>query len=135
MPSRRVGGFRPFARAGAIASIALIGMLFSANAGFAGTVIGAPSGTVVCNLPMSTVQISSSSGAYTVPAGGGSISSWSTQATAWPGPVGLQIWRPTSTKLVYLLVGASPLVKLATGGRKTIPLAHPIAGRGGVRLQ
>ena len=132
MRSRRVGGLRLLRHQGVIASaIALLAMVLSANAAFAGTTIGNAGGTTVCNTATSLVQISSSTGAYTVPAGGGTISSWSTQATAWPGPAGLQVWRPTGTALTYTLVGASPLVTLATGTVNTITLATPIPVQAG----
>ncbi|HVS48681.1 MAG TPA: hypothetical protein VHJ99_07260 [Candidatus Dormibacteraeota bacterium] len=123
MRSRKVGGFRPFARAGAIASIALIGMVFSANAAFAATVIGSAAGTVTStSAGFDTVQISWSSGTYAVPAGGGFITLWSTQAGPLAGPVGLQVWRPTTTAGTYLLVGASPLVTLTPSMMNDIPL-------------
>jgi hypothetical protein len=77
------------------------------------------------------VQISSTTTSYTVPAGGGSISTWSIQATAWPGPVALQVWRPTATALTYTLVGASPLVTLATSTLNTFTLATPIQVQAG----
>jgi hypothetical protein len=128
MRSRRVGGIRPFARAGAIASIALIGMVLSANAAFAATVIGSATGTVTStSAGFDTVQISWSSGSYAVPALGGSITSWSTQAGPLAGPVGLQVWRPTTTALTYVLVGSSPLVSLVPSTLNTFTLATPIA--------
>src|ERR1700687_1731245 len=132
MRSQKVGGFRQLKHPAVIApAIALIAMVFSASPAFAGTTIESPSGTTICSPPPSLVQVSSSTGAYTVPAGGGSISSWSIQATAWPGPVGLQVWRPTATALTYTLVGASPLVTLATGTVNTITLAAPIPVQAG----
>src|ERR1700687_2106867 len=132
MRSQKVGGFRQLKHPAVIApAIALIAMVFSASPAFAGTTIGSPSGTSICSTPASLVQVSSSTGAYTVPAGGGSISSWSIQATAWPGPVGLQVWRPTATALTYTLVGGSLLLTLATGTGNTITLAAPIQVQAG----
>ena len=62
MLSRRVGSFRPVARAGAIASIALIGMLLSANAALAATV-GSAAGTVTStSAGFDTVQMSTAVG-------------------------------------------------------------------------
>ena len=110
MRPRRVGGFRPFARAGAIASIALIGMMFSANAAFAATVIGATGANTLCNQAFDLVQMSSSAGTFAVPTGGGSISSWSSESGSFLGQIALQVWRPTATADVYQLVGTSPLV-------------------------
>ena len=130
MLSRRVGGFRPFARAGAIASIALIGMLLSANAAFAvTTVIGLAAGNTTCSASagFDTVQISSSAASYAVPVGGGSIASWSTQGGPGVGQVGLQVWRLTATAGTYQLVGAGPLETPVAGIPNTFTVAPAIA--------
>jgi hypothetical protein len=134
MRSRRVGGFRPFARAGAGASIALIGMLLSANAAFAATVIGsAATDSYVCPGGYDTVQLSWSSGTYAVPPLGGAITSWSTLAGPGAGQVGLQVWRPSTTVPgAYVLVGASPLVTPTTAlVLNDIPLTTPIPVQAG----
>src|ERR1700687_6122245 len=134
MRSRRVGGFRPFARAGATASIALIGMVFSANAAFAATVIGSAAGNFTCGAGFDTVQIAWSSGSYVVPAGGGSISSWSTQAGPVAGAVGLQVWRPANpatTPQTYQLIGASPLATPVASTVNTFTLATAIPVQAG----
>jgi len=124
MRPRRVGGFRPFARAGAIASIGLIGMVFSANAVFAASpVIGAAVGNTTCPAGFDTVQISP---AYAVPVGGGSISSWTTQSGPLAGIVGLEVWTPTSTTGTYQLVQVSPLVTPLANSLMTFPLTPPI---------
>src|ERR1700694_3624501 len=124
MRPRRVGGFRPFARAGAIASIGLIGMVFSANAVFAASpVIGAAVGNTTCPAGFHTVQISP---AYAVPVGGGSISSWTTQSGPLAGIVGLEVWTPTSTTGTYQLVQVSPLVTPLANSLMTFPLTPPI---------
>lgn len=130
MRFRRVGVVRPFARAGAIASIALIGMLLSANAALAATVIGsALSDSFTCNAGFDTVQLSSAiPGAYAVPLNGGTITSWSTQTGPFTGAVGLQVWRSLGTvPPSYQLVGASPLeTTLAPLTLVNIPLVAPI---------
>src|SRR6202140_867287 len=132
MRSRKVGEFRQLRHQSVIASaIALVALMLSASGASASTSIGNAGGTIICTQPASAVQISSTTTSYTVPAGGGSISSWSIQATAWPGPVALQVWRPTATALTYTLVGASPLVTLATGTLNTITLATPIQVQAG----
>ena len=132
MRSRKVGEFRQLRQRGVIASaIALVALMLSASGASASTSIGNAGGTIICSQPASTVQVSSTTTSYAVPAGGGSISSWSIQATAWPGPVGLQVWRPTATALTYTLVGASPLVTLATGTLNTFTLATPIQVQAG----
>jgi len=126
------GRFRPVARAGVIASsMALMAMVVSPNAAFAATVIGSATGAVTCGSGFDTVQVATSSGTYVVPAGGGDITSWSTQAGPLAGPVGLQVWRPTITAQTYQLVGASPLVTLTTSTVNTINLATPIAVQAG----
>src|SRR3979409_844210 len=107
MRPRRVGGFGPFARAVAIASIALIGMVFSTNAAFASTVVGSAVGNSTCGAGFATVQISP---AYAVTAGGVSISAWPPYSGPLGGMVGLEVWRPTSTAGSYQLVASSPLV-------------------------
>jgi len=123
----RVGGFRPFARAGAIASIALIGMMFSGNAAFAATVIGSALGNTPCNYGFDTVQLSSTGVSYAIPAGGGSISSWTTYSGPNGGMVGLQVWRPLATvPPSYQLVGESPLVTPLGNSLTTFPLTTPI---------
>ena len=136
MSSRGVGAFRPVARTGVIASsIALLAMVLSPNAALAATVIGSPAGTMTCAAGFDLVQVASATpGAYVVPAGGGTITSWRTQGDAASlGPVGLQVWRPTSG-LDYQLVGASPLVTLAPSVINTFDLAAPIAVQAGDML-
>jgi hypothetical protein len=132
MRSRRVGGFRPVARAGVVASsLAMIATLLSASATIASTAIGSAAGNITCSAGFDTVQVSWSSGTYAVPAGGGPITSWSTQAGPLAGPVGLQVWRPTATANSYQLVGASPLVTLVPSTLNTINLATPISVKAG----
>jgi hypothetical protein len=123
MLRRRVGSLRAVARAGAITSIAMIGMLLSANAALAATVIGSAVGNTPCNSGFDTVQISP---AYAVPAGGGSISSWTTQSGPVPGIVGLEVWRPTSTAGTYQWVETSPLVTPLALALTTFTLTTPI---------
>jgi hypothetical protein len=109
MDSHRLARFLPAARTGAIASsLATVAILLLPHVAFAATPIGSAAGTVPCNPGFDIVQSSSSGPSYTVPVGGGSITSWST--LAGPGDVGpaqLEVWRLKSPGL-YTLVGISP---------------------------
>lgn len=132
MHSTRVGAIRPVARFGVIpAVLASLAVLASPSAGVAATSIGSVGGDITCSAGFSTVQISSSGPSYAVPAGGGNITAWSTQATGTIGPVALQVWRSTGTANTYQLVGASPLVTLTSASLNTFTLATPIAVQAG----
>jgi hypothetical protein len=133
MSSRRVGGIRALARGGFFAAlIAPLAMVLSGNAALAATVIGSPVGSgVTCGAGFDTVQVSWTSGTYSVPPGGGVITSWSTQAGPVPGSVGLQVWRTTATPMDYQLVGASPLVTPVASTLNSFTLATPIAVQAG----
>src|ERR1700730_7405099 len=133
MESVRVGAFgRPAARAAIVASsLALFAMVLSPHPAFAATVIGSATGSVPCQGQFDVVQMTSAV-SYAVPAGGGSITSWSTLADATnTGPVGLEVWRPTTTQFTYLLVGLSPLMTLTPSTLNTFSLAAPIAVQAG----
>src|SRR3981081_2130828 len=136
MNSVEVGTFRrPVARAGIVAaSLALFAMVLSPHPALAATVIGSPAGDTVCAGQFAPVQRSSAL-SYAVPAGGGAITSWSTLADATnPGPVALEVWRPTTTLYTYLLVGLSPLMTLTPSTVNTFNLASPIAVQAGALL-
>jgi len=91
------------------------------------TVIGSATGTDPCGGNYNFIQTVSPIGtSYAVPAGGSFITSWSTQAGAYTGPVGLQVWRRVNS-YTYLLVGASPEMTLTPGTTPTFTLATPIA--------
>lgn len=137
MRSKGVRAVRPAARAGLIASsIALLAMVFSPSAAVAATlVVGSATGTVTCakgTAGFDLVQVTPpTTGVWAFPAVGGTITSWRTQADATSvGPVGLQVWRPT-TGLTYQLVGASPLVTLTPSIVNSFDLVAPIAVQAG----
>jgi hypothetical protein len=132
MDSVKVEALRPVTRAAVIASsLALFAMILSPHSALAATVIGSPTGSVPCAGQFDTVQMTSAV-SYTVPAGGGTITSWSTLADATNlGPVGLEVWRPTTTQFSYLLVGLSPLMTLTPSTLNTFNLAAPIAVQAG----
>jgi hypothetical protein len=133
MESAKVGAFRrPVARAAIVASsLALFAMVLSPHPALAATVIGSPTGDTPCQGQYDVVQMTSAV-SYAVPAGGGTITSWSTLADATnTGPVGLEVWRPTATQFTYLLVGLSPLVTLNPSVLNTFNLAAPIAVQAG----
>ena len=133
MASVKVGAFRrPVARAGIVASsLALFAMVLSPHPALAATVIGSATGSVPCQGQFDVVQMTSAV-SYAVPAGGGAITSWSTLADATNvGPVGLEVWRPTTTQFTYLLVGLSPLMTLTPSTVNTFNLASPIAVQAG----
>jgi len=133
MESVRVGAFgRPAARAAIVASsLALFAMVLSPHPALAATVIGSATGSVPCQGQFDVVQMTSAV-SYAVPAGGGAITSWSTLADATNvGPVGLEVWRPTTTQFTYLLVGLSPLMTLTPSTVNTFNLASPIAVQAG----
>jgi hypothetical protein len=90
------------------------------------TVIGSATGLYPCAGDENLIQTASPVGtSYAVPAGGAFITSWSTLAGAYTGPVGLQVWRRVNSS-TYLLVGASPEMTLTTGITNTFPLTTPI---------
>src|SRR3979409_1153105 len=100
----RVGGFRPLARSGIIASlIAVLATLMSPSGALAAPiVIGSALGSYTCGGNFNTVQSTSPTGtSYAVPAAG-FITSWSTQAGAFAGPVGLQVWRKATGYMTFM---------------------------------
>jgi len=132
MESVRVGAFgRPAARAAIVASsLAAAAILLLPNAAFAvDTTIGSAVGTTQCQTDFDVVQMASAV-SYTVPAGGGTITSWTTQAPdlAFVGPVNLAVWTLKSPG-TYTLVGLSasePITKIganmfAANSRPTPP--------------
>jgi hypothetical protein len=127
MHSGKVGGFRPVARAGVVASsIALLAMRFSPNAVLAaiiplGTAAPIVAGEGDCSsLAIDYVQAASVANNYVV-SQAGTITSWntfsgpSTAAAPTTGPVGLQVWRPApppAPPWTYSLVGSTTPVTL-----------------------
>jgi hypothetical protein len=124
--------FRASARIGAIAaSLAAAAALVLPIAALASTQIGSAQGNQPCgSTAFDAVQVSSSGASYAVPVGGTSITSWSVLSGTDTGPVGLEVWRPTSPP-VYTLVGSTPTTSLTINSLNTFTLATPIAVQAG----
>jgi hypothetical protein len=125
--------FRASARIGAIAaSLAAAAALLLPTAALAGTPteIGSAQGNIVCPLLGTTgvdsVQVTSSTNSYAVPAGGTSITSWSVLAGPDTGPVGLEVWSPGAVASSYILVAIVPDQTLTANSMNTFQLATPI---------
>lgn len=128
----RAPAIQSFARVLVIAmTFALTAVVLISGSARAATVIGSAAGSVPCGTGIDTVQTASSGASYAVPAGGGTITGWSTQAGADAGPAALLVWRPTATAGTYMLVGESPLVTLTAGTLNTFNLSTPIAVNAG----
>jgi hypothetical protein len=121
-------GFGASARIGAIAaSLAAAAALLLPSTALAATEIGSAQGSLVCTVTgFDSVQVTSSGNTYVVPAGGSSITSWSVLAGPDTGPVGLEVWQP-STTTTYTLAATVPDVTLAANTMNTFTLAAPIA--------
>ncbi|HYL79962.1 MAG TPA: hypothetical protein VEU07_04065 [Candidatus Acidoferrum sp.] len=113
-------GFQASARIGAIAaSLAAAAALLLPNAALAATEIGSAQGNLVCaQTGFDSVQVTSSGNSYVIPAGGTSITSWSVLAGPDTGPVGLEVWQP-STPPSYTLVASDPDVTLVPNSLNT----------------
>jgi len=120
--------------------MALVAMLFSANAALAASVpLGAASGEGSCPaIPTDYIQLASVGNTFVVPAPGGTITSWSIlTASADTGPVGLEVWRP-ATASTYTLVGSTTPVLLAPNSFNTnLPASIAVTGGDllGLRLE
>jgi len=128
----KVGGVRPLARSGIIASfIAVLALVMSPSGALAApVVIGSATGLYGCGGSFNMVQSTSPLGvSYAVPTGGAFITSWSTDAGPFIGPVGLQVWRKTAGS--FTLVGASPEMPLSASVVNTFTLATPIPVQAG----
>ena len=123
MDRRPNTSLRPAARIGITAtSLAAAGILLLSNVAFAATSIGSAAGAIPCNPGFDIVQSSSGGPSYTVPAGGGSIMSWSTLAGPLDvGPAKFEVWRVKSPGL-YTLVGISLSEALTPGTLNTFPV-------------
>lgn len=120
------------ARIGVVASsFAVVATLLLSNVAFAAsTAIGSAAGTKNCVVDYDFVQISSSGKSYVVPAGGGSITSWSTlvgTGLANLGPASLEVWRLASG--TYTLVGIGSPQTLTPGALNTFPVNITVQGR------
>src|ERR1700682_1199549 len=128
----KVGGVRPLARSGIIASfIAVLALVMSPSGALAApVVIGSATGLYGCCGSFNMVQSTSPLGvSYAVPTGGAFITSWSTDAGPFIGPVGLQGGRKTAGS--FTLVGASPEMPLSASVVNTFTLATPIPVQAG----
>jgi hypothetical protein len=124
MDSNGIKRLRPAARIGVIAAaLAAAATLLLSNIALAATGIGSAAGNLACLAGFDVVQTSSGGPSYTVPAGGGSITSWSTLAGG-PGLLGqanLEVWRFKSPGL-YTLVGISASETLTANTLNTFPV-------------
>jgi hypothetical protein len=119
--------FGASARVGAIAaSLAAAAALLLPTTALAATTteIGSAQGTIDCTetglTGFNSVQVTSSGDSYAVPAGGTLITSWTVQAGDDTGPVGLEVWQP-STTLTYTLVASTPVETLTANSVTTFP--------------
>ncbi len=110
--------------------IAAVALLFTATPAGAQTTIGLANGGTVCSGSFDTVQEVATTTSYSVPAGGGTITDWSTTASVNTGSAGLLVWRPTATAGTYTLVAAIVPVPMNVG-LNAFHLATPIAVQGG----
>lgn len=128
----RAAAIQPFARVIVIAmTLAFTAVILISSSAHAATVIGSAVGTVPCGTGIDTVQLASTGTAYAVPAGGGTITAWSTRAGVHAGPAALLVWRSTATPGTYTLVGESALVTLTANTLNTFTLSKPIAVKAG----
>jgi uncharacterized repeat protein (TIGR01451 family) len=103
---------RPLSPRAATFSCALAGAFIGAAPASAATQIGAtPTPDQSCSANTTVVQDQTASGSpsYTVPAGGGVITSWSYLAKANPGQRRLKIMQPTATSGQYVVRGESSI--------------------------
>ncbi len=132
MRASRVLMIRNSARAAVIGSVVAAATVVLATTAMAATTIGSLATTPLpCAGPYDTVQATSTGASYTIPAGGGAITSWSTQAGANTGSAALEVWRPTAVAGSYLLVGAGPVTPLTPSTLNSFTLATPISVQAG----
>jgi hypothetical protein len=122
---------RPFSLASLVAVAALIATSGSAGAATKlGQTAPAPA-TFTCGGPSAFLQKTVASGtpSYRVPAGGGVITSWSTQAVASDGKdAELKLFTATSTPGSYVVVGQDGPHMLTSGTLNTFPVRIPVRG-------
>ncbi len=136
------GSFRvPKARTRATRRIVLafsalvLGLSAFAAPADAATALGeteSPYTPLICTGPSTYLQVSTGQApSYTVPAGGGVITSWSTFAPLGGAVVKLGVFRPAGPPQdTYTTVGASPPQTLVAGSLNSFATRHPGAGRG-----
>src|SRR5204863_1324690 len=76
----------------------------------------------------SVVQESSVGVSYAVPAGGGTLTSWSVAAGPNTATFQLEVWRPAAPNTFTLVFISSPQVIVANTGVHTVPLAPVVPG-------
>ena len=125
---------RVWNRVGVVAAVAVaaIGLSLAPAGAVTNTTIGHAQAGSTCGSELTIVQPQSSLASYTVPAGGGLVSSWSGDSGAGTGStLQMLLWRPAGG-LVYTLVGESPVkVLAANSGINTFTLVTPIAAQAG----
>ena len=82
----------------------------------------------------SVVQKSSVAVKYAVPAGGGTLTSWSVAAGPNTDTFQLEVWRPAGTDTFTLVFISSPQVILANSGVHTFTLSPPVSVNADDRL-
>jgi hypothetical protein len=95
--------------------IAAVAMLLTATPAGAQTTIGLANGGTLCPGSYDLVQMAATTASYSVPAGGGTITDWSTTSSVNTGSAGLLVWRPTATPGTYTLVAAIAAVPMNVG--------------------
>jgi hypothetical protein len=122
-------------RTARIACAAMGGALLCTPGAY-GAVIGqtAPRADLECeNTVFPEVQVQTASGpSYTVPTGGGEITSWSHNARGGAGQtLKLKIYRPVNGASKFRLVGETPFKALTPSTLNTFPTSPPVAVRAG----
>jgi hypothetical protein len=125
------GAHRWTPRGFVVTVIACAAMLVSASPAAAATALGEtdnPYANVTCEGPSTYLQVSTGrTPSYTVPAGGGVITSWSTLALLGGAEVKLGVFRPTGPPPgAYTTVGASALQTLVGGSLNSFATSIPV---------
>ena len=126
---------RVWSRVGVVAAVAVgaIGLSFAPAGAVTNTTIGHAqwSGPYICAQGFQWVQASSASPSYVVPAGGGAITSWSSQTGDSDSSLALEVWRPAGGDN-FTLVGVSAQQTFpANSGVVTYPVSPPIVVQAG----
>lgn len=115
-------------------TVGVVGLSLAPAGAATNTTIGQAAGDVICSFTPGSanyVQVTSPSVSYTVPAGGGLITSWSIDSGTHGGTKQLELWRPLGGSN-YMLVGTSPAQAIvANTGVSTYVLSTPLAARAG----
>jgi hypothetical protein len=133
---RGVGAGRPRVLRRAAAPVVLasaVSLALATSLGAATVTIGQLGADAGCQPGFDFVQLGPTS-TFAAPPGNWNVISWSTEAgdgTTAAGSLQLEMWRPTATPNVFMLVGISPVVTTTASGVNTFSLASPIAVQGG----